>query len=92
LQKAGDKAATTLELPKEAAEQIAVPMPKLSDGDYTISYTYVGPDEHKMSSTLKFKVSAKAAGMGMGKEHMEHMHQMHDAPPAPKKEESTHAH
>jgi methionine-rich copper-binding protein CopC len=58
LQKAGGKAATTLQLPREAAEQLAVPLPKLADGDYTISYTYVGPDEHKMSSTLKFKVSA----------------------------------
>lgn len=81
LQKTGDKAATALQLPKEAAEQLAVPLPKLADGDYTISYTYVGPDEHRMSSTLKFKVAAKGEmGMGMGKEHMEHMHKMHEAP------------
>src|SRR5512139_1108681 len=42
VQKAGDKAPTTLELPKAAAEQLAVPLPKLADGDYTVSYTYVG--------------------------------------------------
>ena len=40
---------------------VAVPMPSLADGDYTVSYTYVGPDEHRMSSTLKFRVSANAA-------------------------------
>jgi methionine-rich copper-binding protein CopC len=57
LQKAGDKS-VSLELPKAAAEQLAVSLPKLTDGDYTVSYTFVGPDEHKMSSTLKFKVSA----------------------------------
>lgn len=90
LQKAGDKAVTALPLPKEAAEQLAVPMPKLTDGDYTVSYTFVGPDEHKMSSTLKFKVSAMGQmGKGMGKEHMEHMHKMHEGqPPA----ESAHDH
>jgi copper resistance protein C len=60
LQKVGDQAATALPLPKEAAEQLAVPLPKLTDGSYTINYTYVGPDGHKMSSTLKFSVSAKS--------------------------------
>ncbi|MBK9251470.1 MAG: copper resistance protein CopC [Proteobacteria bacterium] len=65
VQKVGDSAATALELPKAAAEQLAVPLPRLADGDYTISYTFVGPDEHKMSSTLKFKVSAK---MGAARE------------------------
>lgn len=95
LQKAGDPSVTSLELPKAAAEQLAVPLPKLAEGDYTVSYTYVGPDEHKMSSTLKFKVSAKATmgmGMGMGKEHkdhMEHMHQKQDAQPA---QSATHEH
>ena len=64
LQKAGEKTVTALELPKAAAEQLAVPLPKLADGDYTVSYTYVGPDEHKMSSTLKFKVSATGAATG----------------------------
>ncbi len=67
LLKAGDKAPTALQLPKEASEQVAVDLPKLSDGDYTVSYTYVGPDEHKMSSTLKFKVSAaKGADAKLG--------------------------
>jgi copper resistance protein C len=85
LLKAGEKAAKPLPLPKEAAEQLAVPLPKLADGDYTVSYTYIGPDEHKMDSKLQFKVSAKAMESGMGmskehKEHMEHMHQ-HDAKP-----------
>lgn len=61
VQKAGDKVATLLTLPKEAAEQIAVPLPKLAAGDYTVSYTYVGPDEHRMSSTLRFTVSAARA-------------------------------
>jgi methionine-rich copper-binding protein CopC len=64
LQRSGNESATKLELPAAAAEQLAVPLPKLADGDYTVSYTYVGPDEHKMSSTLKFKVSAKAAAIG----------------------------
>ncbi len=90
VQKVGDSAATALELPKAAAEQLAVPLPRLADGDYTISYTYVGPDEHKMSSTLKFKVSAKmGAGMGMGKEHMEHMHK---TPEAAKPQGGSHDH
>ena len=62
VQKTGDKAPTALQLPKAAAEQLAVPLPKLADGDYVVSYTYVGPDEHRMSSTLKFKVSASKAG------------------------------
>jgi methionine-rich copper-binding protein CopC len=90
LQKAGENATTSLPLPKEAAEQLAVPLPKLADGDYTVNYTYVGPDEHKMNSKLQFKVSAKAMGMdmgkGMGKEHMEHMEHMHqhDAKPEAK--------
>lgn len=57
LQRAGDKTVTALELPREAAEQLAVPLPKLAAGDYTVNYTYVGPDEHKMSSSLKFTVS-----------------------------------
>ncbi len=57
IQKAGDKSPLALELPKAAAEQLAVPLPKLPGGDYTIRYTYVGPDEHRMNSTLKFKVA-----------------------------------
>lgn len=58
VQKSGDKAPTALELPKAASEQLAIALPKLPDGDYTVSYTYVGPDEHRMTSTLKFRVSA----------------------------------
>lgn len=58
VQRAGDKQAAALQLPKAAAEQLAVPLPKLTDGDYTISYTYEGPDGHRMNSTLKFKVAA----------------------------------
>lgn len=59
VQKAGDKAATALgPLPKGAAEQLAVPLPTLADGDYTITYRYVGLDQHEMTASIRFKVAA----------------------------------
>ncbi|HXC60455.1 MAG TPA: copper resistance CopC family protein [Steroidobacteraceae bacterium] len=67
--KAGSKAAAVLlASPKEAATQFSAPMPKLVDGDYVITYRYIGDDQHDMTSTIRFKISAAAkAGAGQRK-------------------------
>jgi methionine-rich copper-binding protein CopC len=59
VQKVGDKAPTAISpLPAAASEQLSVPLPKLGDGDYVITYTYVGDDTHVMKGTIAFKISA----------------------------------
>lgn len=60
--RAGDKAVTKLgPLPAQAAEQLAVPLPRLAAGDYVISFTFIGSDQHEMTSTIAFKVSGTPA-------------------------------
>lgn len=62
LARAGERQATPLgPLPKSAAAQLAVPLPKLADGAYVLTYTYVGDDQHEMSATIPFKVASGAA-------------------------------
>lgn len=61
IQKSGDKTATPLApLPKQASVHLMVPLPKLADGDYTITYSYVSDDQHEMKGSIPFRVSAKA--------------------------------
>jgi len=61
VQKVGDKAVTKLApMPTEASDQFTAPLPKLADGDYVISYRFIGLDQHDMTATIPFKVSAAA--------------------------------
>lgn len=71
-------------LPTAFAERQAVPLPKLGDGEYTISYTYEGSDTHVMTATIPFKVSAaakpaagKAAAAPAHDEHAAHSSSEH---------------
>jgi len=60
VQKMGAKPTAVSPLPATAAEQLSVPLPKLLDGEYIITYTYMGDDTHVMKGTIPFKVSASA--------------------------------
>ena len=61
LQKAGEKAARDLKpLPQDESVHLMVPLPKLADGDYTLSYVAVSSDQHEAKGTIAFKVSATA--------------------------------
>jgi methionine-rich copper-binding protein CopC len=51
-------------LPKTASSKIAVPLPKLAAGSYTIAWRAMSGDNHVMSGKIQFKVGADAhAGM-----------------------------
>lgn len=85
LQKAGEKTARDLKpLPEKFSEHPKVPLPKLADGDYVLTYAAQSTDTHESKGTIPFKVgpAAKPAAGGMGgmhddccgkmKDHMQH--------------------
>lgn len=100
LQKKGEAAARDLApLPKDDSVYLAVPLAKLADGDYVLSYAGLSSDQHETKGTIEFKVSgtAKPSAGGMSGKHedcckgmMEHMHgggadhKDHDHADAPK--------
>ena len=38
------------------AKEFIIPLPQLEKGNYKFSWTIMGPDSHKMSDTIQFKV------------------------------------
>lgn len=57
--KSGDKAATKLgPLPRAVSATFMVALPKLAPGKYTVTYRVMGDDNHLMSGSLTFSVSA----------------------------------
>ncbi len=84
LQKKDEKTAHDLvPLPKDDSVYLAVPLTKLADGEYVLSYAGLSSDQHETKGTIEFKVSATAKPMAGGmsdkkmdccKEMMEHMH------------------
>ena len=61
IQKTGDKAAQKLgPLPKAPAANFTLNLPKLASGSYTVKYRVLTDDNHVMSGTTKFTVSADA--------------------------------
>ncbi|MCC6633735.1 MAG: copper resistance protein CopC [Gammaproteobacteria bacterium] len=84
LQKKGEKTAHDLvPLPKDDSVYLAVPLAKLADGEYVLTYAGLSSDQHESKGTIEFKVSAteKPSAGGMAgkkmdccKEMMEHMH------------------
>lgn len=84
LQKKGESAARDLvPLPKDDSVYLSVPLSKLADGDYVLTYAGLSSDQHETKGTIEFKVSAtaKPSAGGMSgkkedccKEMMEHMH------------------
>jgi methionine-rich copper-binding protein CopC len=94
LQKKGDATSRDLApLPKDDSVYLTVPLAKLADGDYVLTYAGLSADQHETKGTIEFKVSAtaKPSAGGMAEKHadcckgmMEHMH----GPPA----ESQHVH
>lgn len=84
IQKKGDSTARDLTpLPKDDSVYLSVPLSKLADGDYVLTYAGLSSDQHESKGTIEFKVSAtakpSAGGMagkkeGCCKEMMEHMH------------------
>ncbi|MFO1505091.1 MAG: copper resistance protein CopC [Steroidobacteraceae bacterium] len=87
LQKKGEAAARDLTpLPKDDSVYLSVPLAKLADGDYVLTYAGLSGDQHETKGSIEFKVSAtaKLTAGGMGgmagkkegccKEMMEHMH------------------
>ena len=60
IQKDGDKDATTLSgLPKEAAAEVTLPLAVTAPGAYKLNWRAIGPDNHVMSGSIQFTVSAK---------------------------------
>lgn len=60
IQKDGDKNEMTVSaLPKQAATDITVPMEITAPGTYKLKWRAIGADNHVMSGTLQFTVSAK---------------------------------
>jgi methionine-rich copper-binding protein CopC len=79
LQKKGDATARDLApLPREESVYLAVPLARLADGEYVLTYAGVSSDQHETKGTIEFKVSATSkpsTGSTAGKkEGMEHMH------------------
>lgn len=61
LQKAGEKTKRDLvPLPKEDSVHLSVPLPKLADGDYVLSYAVLSSDQHETRGTIAFKVAGSA--------------------------------
>jgi len=60
IQKDGDKKETALSgLPKEAAAEVTLPVAVTAPGLYKLNWRAVGPDNHVMSGSIQFTVSAK---------------------------------
>lgn len=83
LQKKGEAARDLAPLPKDDSVYLSVPLAKLADGDYVLTYAGLSGDQHETKGSIEFKVSATAnpsAGAMAGKkescckEMMEHMH------------------
>lgn len=52
-------------LPKTASSKIAVPLPELAAGSYTLAWRAMGGDNHVMSGKILFKVEAGAHHAGI---------------------------
>ena len=60
IQKDGEKNETALSgLPKEAAAHVTLPVAITTPGTYKLNWRAVGPDNHVMSGSIQFTVSAK---------------------------------
>jgi copper transport protein len=46
------------DLPPKPSAQFSIPAPKLDAGSYTLTYRVLSDDNHVMSGTIKFKISA----------------------------------
>jgi methionine-rich copper-binding protein CopC len=46
-------------LPAKPSAQFSIPAPKLDPGSYTLSYRVLSDDNHVMSGTIRFRVSAE---------------------------------
>ena len=60
VQKEGEKNEAKLSgLPKEATAEVTLPVTITAPGDYKLNWRAVGPDNHVMSGSIRFTVSAK---------------------------------
>ncbi len=60
IQKDGDKKETTLTgLPKQAAADVTLPVEIAEPGTYKLTWRAIGGDNHVMSGSIQFTVSAK---------------------------------
>ena len=66
LQTEGGEPRRLTPLPAEMAARIAVPLPALSPGKYTLSWRAVGDDGHVVPGTLHFTVLESSASGGGG--------------------------
>lgn len=58
LQKSGDTEQKDIgPLPKDAAQHIVIPAPKLGAGEYTLRYRAVGADGHVVPGVVKFSIT-----------------------------------
>lgn len=58
IQKGSQPAQKVEGLPSKPAAQFSVPAPKLEAGDYTLNFRALSDDNHVVSGSIKFKVSA----------------------------------
>ena len=83
IQKTGDKAAQKLRpLPKAPAANFTLNVPKLASGSYTVKYRVLTDDNHVMSGTTKFTVSADAKASPKPDATMKGMDMKKPMPPA----------
>ena len=83
IQKTGDKAAQKLRpLPKAPAANFTLNLPKLASGSYTVKYRVLTDDNHVMSGTTKFTVSADAKAAPKPDATMKGMDMKKPMPPA----------
>jgi methionine-rich copper-binding protein CopC len=61
IQKGDEKKQPLGPLPDKPAQKVSVAVPTLAPGKYVVSYRVVGDDNHVMSGTLNFTVSASQA-------------------------------
>ena len=66
LQREGEEPRKLAPLPAEMAARIAIPLPKLLPGKYTLSWRAVGDDGHVVPGTLHFTVLESSASGGGG--------------------------
>jgi len=60
IQKDGDKEGKHIEgLPKDPSDALSIPVAPLAPGRYVVGWRAVGDDNHLMSGTLHFTITAK---------------------------------
>jgi methionine-rich copper-binding protein CopC len=66
--KDGDREQKIAKLPTEMATRIAIAVPKLADGHYTVDWRVAGKDGHVMNGKIRFTIGATPKSAAAGPE------------------------